>query len=64
MYKVYIKKATKDEKVLLVTEDKELAFSSGIEYHNMVKLFGDYVLPFSCIRIEFEDKVIWQAGSM
>jgi hypothetical protein len=64
MYKVYIKKATKNGKLLLETEDKEFAISNGINYHNMIKLFGDYVLPISCIQIEFDGKVVWQAGSI
>jgi hypothetical protein len=64
MYKVYIKKATRDGKLLLETEDKVFAISNGIIYHNMIKLFGDYVLSITCIQIEFEGKVVWQAGSI
>jgi hypothetical protein len=64
MYKVYIKKATKTGKLLLETEDKELAINTGINYHNVIKLFGDYVLPITCIQIELDGKVIWQAGSI
>ena len=64
MYKVYLKKATHDEQVLLETDCKESAMSLAITYHDIIKSMGEYVIPYTCVRIENENKVIYQAGSM
>jgi hypothetical protein len=65
MYIVYLKKATRDYQRVFQSADKQEAIDKAIEYHNAIKLFGDYVLPFTCVRI-FKDNnyLIWQAGSI